>query len=402
MVQKMTLRDLDFRGKKALVRVDFNVPLDKGLRITDDTRIKASIPTIQYILDRGGAVILMSHLGRPNDKRVPEMSLAPCAERLGQLIGKPVKMASDCVGHEAEFKAGGLKSGEILLLENLRFHRGEEYPEEDSSFAKSLASLGDVYVNDAFGSAHRAHSSTATVAQYFPDKAVAGLLMEKEIAYLGAALLNPKRPFYAILGGAKISTKFGVIQSLMNKADALFIGGAMAFTFFKVQGIDVGSSLYEEKFLEKAKDILQQAKDSSCQLFLPEDVVVTQEIKPGASSKVVSIQQGIPQGYQGVDIGPSTIHRYLVELKKAETVFWNGPVGVFETPPFDRGTQSIAIALSELHAVTIIGGGDSLSAVQKVGVGDRMSHLSTGGGASLEYIEFGNLPGVECLTPKTS
>ncbi len=363
-------------------------------------RIRASLPTIQYILDHGGAVILMSHLGRPKDKVTPELSLAPCAARLSQLLHKPVAMASDCIGSDVVNRVAKLKAGEILLLENLRFHRGEEHPEEDPDFVKQLASLGDVYVNEAFGSAHRAHASTAVITEYFPGKAAAGFHMQEEMNYIGSALLNPKRPFYAILGGAKISSKFGVIKALMKKADTLLIGGAMTYTFLKAKGVGVGSSLYEEDFVQAAKEILNEASRSSCRLLLPEDIVVAKEIKPDAPNKVVKSQEGIPDGYEGVDIGPETIQRYSKEIQKAATVFWNGPVGVFECPPFNKGTVAIARALADCSAVKIVGGGDSLAAVEAAGVADRMDHLSTGGGASLEYIEFGKLPGIEALSEK--
>lgn len=398
MTQKLSIKDLDFRGKKALVRVDFNVPMDKKLAITDDTRIRASLPTIQYILDHGGSVILMSHLGRPKDQVVPEFSLAPCAAHLSKLLKRPVKMASDCTGKAVADQVGQLKPGEVLLLENLRFHAGEEHPEKDPAFVKELASFGDVYVNDAFGSAHRAHASTAAIAKYFPNRAAAGFLMQKEIDYLGTALLNPKRPFYAILGGAKISTKFGVIKALMQKADVLLIGGAMTFTFLKAKGISIGSSLYEEDFIQAAKEILGQAKRSSCRLILPDDCVITKEIKAGAAYQVVKCQDGIPDGYEGVDIGPETVRKYSEVIQKAATVFWNGPLGVFECPPFDQGTVSIARALAKCSAIKVIGGGDSLAAVEAAGVAEQMDHLSTGGGASLEYIEFGKLPGIEVLS----
>lgn len=400
MTQKLSIKDLDLRGKKALVRVDFNVPMDKKLAITDDSRIRASLPTIRYIIDHGGAVILMSHLGRPKDQVVPEFSLAPCAEHLSKLLKQPVTMAADCIGKAIADQISQLKPGEVLLLENLRFHRGEEHPEEDPAFVKELASLGDVYVNDAFGSAHRAHASTAAIAHYFPGRAAAGLLMQKEIDYLGNAVLNPKRPFCAILGGAKISTKFGVIKALMEKADVLLIGGAMTYTFLKAKGIGIGSSLYEEDFVPAAKEILEKAKHASCRLFLPDDCVVAKEIKPGAASKVVKCQDGFPDGYEGVDIGPETVRKYGDALKQAATVFWNGPLGVFECPPFDQGTVSIARALAECSAVKVIGGGDSLAAVESAGLADQMDHLSTGGGATLEYIEFGNLPGIEALSER--
>lgn len=401
MRNKLSIADLDLKGKKALVRVDFNVPLDKQGQITDDTRITASLPTIRYILDRGGAVILMSHLGRPKDRVAPEYSLSPCAVRLAELLQHPVRMASDCIGPGAVKLAHSLQPGEILLLENLRFHRGEEHPNEDPAFAEKLASLGDVYINDAFGTAHREHSSTSAIAKYFPGRAAAGFLMQNEISHLGSLLLHPQRPFYAILGGAKVSTKFGVIEALMKKADALLIGGAMAYTFLKAKGITVGASLYEEEFVPAAQDILKEATHSSCKLFLPSDVVIVKEIKPQADSRVVTVEKGIPEGWHGVDIGPDTVSHYTKILDEAATVFWNGPLGVFECPPFDQGTVEIAKMLARSPATKVIGGGDSLAAIEKAGVADRMNHLSTGGGACLEYIEFGQLPGIESLSDKS-
>lgn len=398
MGHPLSITDIDFRGKKALVRVDFNVSLDKDLNIIDDTRIKESIPTIQYILDHGGTVILMSHLGRPDGKPSSKFSLAPCAKRLSQLMHKPVKMAYNCIGPEVTNTVKELQKGEILLLENVRFHRGEELPKENPSFAQQLASLGDVYVNDAFGSAHRAHASTTTIAQYFPGRSAMGFLMQKEVKYLGSALLNPPHPFYAILGGAKISTKFGVIKALMKKVDALFIGGAMAYTFLKAKGVAIGDSLYEEEFVPVAKEIMESSRSSGCRLVLPLDIVIVQEIKEGASFKVATSVQGIPMGYEGVDIGPETIRQYSEELQQAKMIFWNGPLGVFECPPFNRGTEAIAKALAHSSAIKIIGGGDSLAAIHEAGVADRMDHLSTGGGAALEYLEFGTLPGIEALT----
>lgn len=400
MPQKLSIKNLDFRGKKALVRVDFNVPMDKKGNITDDSRISAAIPTIQYIIDQGGSVILMSHLGRPKDQVVPEFSLSPCASRLSKLIHRPVQMAPDCVGQAVKEQVSRLQPGEVILLENLRFHLGEEHPEKDPAFVQELASLGDVYVNDAFGSAHRAHASTAAITRYFPGCAAAGFLMQKEMDYLDKVLLNPKRPFIAILGGAKISTKFGVIKSLMQKADVLLIGGAMTYTFLKAKGIDIGDSLYEEDFVAAAKEIMNHASKISYRLEFPLDLVIAKEIKPGASHRVVKSQEGIANGYQGVDIGPETIRHYSAIIQQAGTVFWNGPLGVFECPPFDEGTVSIARALAQSSAIKVIGGGDSLAAVEAAGVADRMDHLSTGGGATLEYIEFGHLPGIEALSER--
>ena len=402
MVDKLSLRDLDLRGKKVLMRVDFNVPLDKNGNITDDTRIVSSIPSIKYVLDHGGSVILMSHLGRPKEKRSPEFSLAPCAKRLSKYLGIDVLMAKDCIGPEVKQQAQALQPGQVMLLENLRFHGAEEHPEEDPSFAKQLAELGDVYVNDAFGTAHRAHSSTATVAQYFPDEAAAGFLMEKEIKFLGSALLNPVRPFHAIIGGAKISSKIGVLQSLIKKVDALYIGGGMAYTFMKAQGIPIGNSIHEDEFLQAARDIVEACKKTNVKLLLPQDIVVADKIENDAKSQIVSEDKGIPNGFEGVDIGPKTIATFTAELAKAKTIFWNGPLGVFELTNFAKGTNAIAQVLATLSATTIIGGGDSIAAINKLGLADKMTHMSTGGGASLEYLEFGTLPGIEALTNKNS
>lgn len=401
MTEKLSIRDLELKNKKALIRVDFNVPLEQG-KITDDLRIRASIPTIQYVLDQGGSVILMSHLGRPEGHPDPRFSLVPCAKHLAALLKRPVKMAPDCCGPEVLKMAQDLKPGEILLLENLRFHKGEEKPQEEPAFAHSLAELGDVYINDAFGTAHRKHASTAVIAQFFPHQAAAGFLIEKEINYLGNTLLNPKRPFCAILGGAKISTKFKVIRALMQKADTLLIGGAMAYTFFKAEDIAIGKSLVENDFLGVARELMDVSSQSRCRLLLPVDIVIARQIAPGAEHRVVKIKEGIPDGFQGVDIGPETIQIYSQELKKAATIFWNGPLGVFESPPFDHGTTMIAKTLAGLNesAITIVGGGDSIAAVEHAGVADRLSHISTGGGASLEYIELGELPGINALSNK--
>ncbi len=400
MKQKLSLKDLDLFGKKVLMRVDFNVPLDKNGNITDDMRIRASLPSINYVLDHGGAAILMSHLGRPKEKRTPEFSLAPCAKRLSELLGKEVIMASDCIGPEVEQLAKILKPGQVLMLENLRFHRGEEHPEDDPSFAKKLAGLGDLYVNDAFGTAHRAHASTAEIAKYFPHQAAAGFLLEKEIQFLGDTLLQPKRPFYAIIGGAKISTKLGVLKTLMKKADALLIGGGMAYTFFKAQGFEIGDSIHEDDLLKQAQEILEESRRSHFNLLLPEDTVAADKLAKDAQVQVVDATTGIPTGFQGVDIGPKTIKRYTHLLQDAATVLWNGPLGVFEIEPFAKGTIAIAEVLAGLSATTIVGGGDSIAAVESAGVAGRITHLSTGGGAALEYIEYGTLPGIEALSDK--
>lgn len=394
----MKITDLNLKNKRALVRVDFNVPLKDG-KITDDTRIRESVRTIQYILDQGGSVILMSHLGRPEGVRTPKFSLAPCAKHLEKLIGKPVKFANDCVGPEVEKLAKELKSGEILMLENLRFYAAEEKPQSDPAFAEKLAKLADVYINDAFGTAHRKHSSTATIAQFFPHKAAAGFLLQKEIDFLGSHFKNPKRPFYALIGGAKISTKMGVLSSLLSKVDALFIGGGMAYTFFKSQGISIGDSICEDELLDVAKKFLADAKTKNVKIYLPEDLVIADGFSEKATHKTIDVKNGIPNGWQGMDIGPKTAKRWGEEMQKAGMIFWNGPVGVFEMAPFARGTQEIAKALSECRrAITIVGGGDSVAAINQFNLSDRFTHISTGGGAALEYIEFGHLPGIDAIS----
>ncbi len=398
MTSKLSIRDLSIKDKRVLMRVDFNVPQDKEGNITDDSRIVASLPSIKYVLDHGGSLVLMSHLGRPKDKRVPELSLAPCAKRLSELLQKPVVMAPDCIGEEVKKIVSKLKPGEVVLLENLRFHRGEEHPEEDPAFVKQLAELGDVYVNDAFGTAHRAHASTAEIAKYFPGKAAAGLLLEKEIQFLGSALLNPKKPFYALIGGAKISTKIGVLKALLKKTDALLIGGGMAYTFYRAQGIPIGKSLCEEDLVDQAKEILSEAKKRGVDILLPVDNVVADKIAAGAKTEIIDVQKGIPADMAGVDIGPKTIEKYAAYLKNGATILWNGPLGVFEIPAFAKGTNAIAKVLAQLKAVTIVGGGDSVAALQATGVADKITHISTGGGASLEYIEFGHLPGIDALS----
>lgn len=402
MIKKLSIKDLVVNGKKVLMRVDFNVPLDKDGKITDDTRIVASLPSINYVLDRGGSVILMSHLGRPKGKVVPQMSLAACAHRLSDLLGGArVIMAPDCIGPNVETLAKNLQPGEVMLLENLRFYPAEEKPELDPSFAKNLAKLGDFYVNDAFGTAHRAHSSTEAITQYFPGKSAAGLLMEKEIHFLGEMLAHPKKPFHALIGGAKISSKIGVIRSLISKVDALYIAGGMAYTFFKAQGINIGDSIHEDEFLQTAKDIIAECKSHGVALHLPQDIVIANQVSEDAEARSIAVTpQGIPEGFQGVDIGTKTIHAFTSELKQAKTIFWNGPVGVFEIPAFAKGTFAIAKAIAEIKATTVVGGGDSVAAIQKLGLGEKMSHLSTGGGASLEYLELGTLPGIEALSDK--
>lgn len=394
---KLTVDDLDLRNKKVLLRVDFNVPLDEKGEVANDKRIVASLPTIKKILADGGKAILMSHLGRPKGKKVPEMSLAPVAKRLEKLLGKPVKFVNDCIGPEAEKAAFELKSGECLLLENLRYYAEEE--KNNAEFAQKLAKLGDVYVNDAFGTAHRAHASTEGVTKYFKQCA-SGYLMQEELKYLGMALTNPQRPFVAVLGGAKISGKIDVITNLMDKVDSILIGGGMIFTFYKAMGKEIGKSLLEADKIDLAKEILSKAEQKKVRLLLPEDVVVAPEPKEDATSKVVNID-AIPSDQQGLDIGPKTIEKFSKELEKAKTVVWNGPMGVFEVSKFAQGTIRIAQELAritEKGATTIVGGGDSASAVSKAGLKDKLSHISTGGGATLEFLEGKILPGVAALT----
>ncbi len=394
-MSKKTVKDIDLKGKKVLVRCDFNVPLDENRNITDNTRIVAALPTIKYLLEQNCSVILCSHLGRPKGEFKPEFSLAPVAKELSRLLGQEVIMAKDVIGEDAKTKAANLKQGEILLLENVRFHREET--DNDPEFSKALASMAEVYVNDAFGAAHRAHASTVGVAAYLP--AVSGFLIEKELKFLGEALDNPVRPFMAILGGAKVSDKIGVIDSLLEKVDTLMIGGGMAYTFFKAQGYSVGNSMCEEDKLDLARELMQKAKDRGVKLMLPVDTRVGKEFKPDTESKTVAWTE-IPDGWEGFDIGEKTIEMFSEELKNAKTVVWNGPLGLFEFDQFAKGTNAIAKVLSELDATTIIGGGDSAAAVRKAGLQDKMTHISTGGGASLEFLEGKKLPGIECLQDK--
>ncbi len=398
-MQKLTIDDLELKDKRILVRVDFNVPLDEKKEVTDDKRIVESLPTIKKILQDGGKAILMSHLGRPKGKKVPEMSLAPVAKRLEELLGKPVKFVNDCIGPDVEKAVSALKSGECLLLENLRFYPEEE--KNDAEFAKKLARLGEIYVNDAFGTAHRAHASTEGVTKYFKQCA-AGYLMQKELKYLGMALADPKRPFVAILGGAKISGKIDVIGNLLDKVDTFLIGGGMAFTFYKALGKEIGKSLLEPDKIDLAEDILKKAQEKKLNFKLPEDFVVASEVKEGAPSKIVD-KDSIPQEWSGVDIGPKTSEQFAGELDNAKTVVWNGPMGVFEVKKFAEGTVKIAEKLAEISdkgATTIVGGGDSAAAVAKAGLDKKLSHISTGGGASLEFLEGKTLPGVAALTDK--
>jgi phosphoglycerate kinase len=394
-MDKKTVRDIEVSGKKVLVRVDFNVPMDDKGQITDDTRIQAALPTINYLLKQKAKVILVSHLGRPKGKVNPKYSLKTVAQHLAQVLGREVKFAPEAIGPETTAQVNSLQDGDILLLENIRFYEGEE--KNDANLSKALAELAEVYVNDAFGTAHRAHASTAGVAEYLP--AVAGFLMEKELVVMGKALAKPERPFMAILGGAKVSDKIGVIENLISKVDLLLIGGGMANTFLKAQGYEVGSSLLEEDKLGLAKELLTKAESKGVKIYLPEDAVIAEEVSPDAENQVVDVQEVLPEG-KILDIGPKTAAQYAELIKTSKTVIWNGPMGVFEMAPFAQGTMAIAQAMAEVEGVTIIGGGDSVAAVEKAGVADRMTHISTGGGASLEFLEGKELPGVAALLDK--
>ncbi len=387
-MQKKTVRDIAVQGKRVLVRVDFNVPMQDG-QITDDRRIRESLPTIQYLLEQGATVILMSHFGRPKGQRDPKYSLRPVAERLSALLGRPVQFFEDCIGESVEAGVASLPPNAVALLENVRFYPQEEA--NDPEFARALARLGEVYVNDAFGSAHRAHASTEGVAHYLP--AVAGLLMEKELRYLGQALANPERPFVAILGGVKVHDKIGVIQNLLPKVDKLLIGGGMAFTFLKAQGYEIGKSLLDAESLAFAAQMLQQAGEK---IALPTDVVVAPALEASAPTRTVPVSQ-IPPDQMGLDIGAETARAFGEIVRGARTVVWNGPLGAFETPPFEQGTRAVLHALAESGAVSILGGGDTAAAAEQLGFADRMTHISTGGGASLEFLEGKPLPGVAAL-----
>ena len=394
-MNKKTVRDIDLKGKKVIVRCDFNVPQDENGNITDNRRIVSALPTIQYLLEQNCKIILCSHLGRPKGEVKPEFSLAPVAKELSRLLDQEVKLAKDVVGEDATRLANELKEKEVILLENVRFEKGEE--KNDPELAKKFAQMAEVFVNDAFGTAHRAHASTAGIADYLP--AVSGFLIEKELNFLGETVNNPKRPFVAILGGKKVSDKIGVIDSLLEKVDTLMIGGAMAYTFFRSMGYSVGNSICEEDKLDLAQSLMKKAEEKGVKFMLPVDTKVGKEFSKDTESKIVKYTE-IPDGWEGFDIGTETIEMYKKELQKAATVLWNGPVGLFEFDQFAVGTNEIAKTLAEIDAVTVIGGGDSAAAIEKAGLSDKMTHISTGGGASLEFLEGKKFPRIECLMGK--
>ncbi|MCH9630563.1 MAG: Bifunctional PGK/TIM [Chlamydiia bacterium] len=399
-MSKLSVKDLSLKDKRVIMRVDFNTPIDSSGKITDNTRIRLAIPTIEYILKHGASLILMSHLGRPKGKKDEKFSLKPVAIHLSSLLGKEVKMADDCIGKDVEELASSLTPGNVLLLENLRFHPEEEKPELNPEFAKSLASLADIYINDAFGTAHRKHSSTYSIAEYFPKVAATGFLMEKELKFLLDAISNPEKPFYAIIGGAKIGSKIKIFTTLIEKVDAFFIGGGMAYTFYKAMGKQIGDSICDNEMVKVASDFLEEAKQKQVPVYLPIDNVVANDFKSDANYRTILSENGIEDGWQGMDIGEGTIKLWKGKLENGKTIFWNGPMGVFEMDVFAKGTFAIAKTLASLSATTIVGGGDSVSAINTLNLEESFSHVSTGGGASLELIENGSLPGYDALSDK--
>lgn len=395
MINKKTVKDIDLNGKRVIMRVDFNVPLDNERNITDDTRIRAALPTIEYVLSKNTKLILMSHLGRPKGQVKEDLRMTPVGKRLSELLGKEVIVTKDAIGEETEKIVSGMQTGDVVLLENLRFHKEEE--ENDPEFAKKLASYADIYVNDAFGTAHRAHASTEGITKYLP--AVAGFLMEKEINFLGKLLYQPDKPYIAIIGGAKVSTKIGVLEKLLEKVDTLIIGGGMCYTFLKAKGFEVGKSLVETDKVNLAFELIKKADEKGVNFMLPVDHLVVEEVSENSRPRTVDTNS-IPQDMIGVDIGPKTIKAYKKEIKKGKTIFWNGPMGVFEIDKFAKGTTQIAKALASSKGTTVVGGGDSVAAVNKIGVADKITHVSTGGGASLEFLEGKELPGIVALLDK--
>ncbi len=400
-MEKLFIEQLPIEGKRVLVRVDFNVPLDGQGNVTDAARIEAALPTIRYILDQKGIPILISHLGRPHGSINPEFSLRPCVKVLSGLLNRPVKLAPDIIGHEVEEMVKTLEVGEILMLENVRFHRAEEHPDEDPDFAKQLASYGDLFVNDAFGAAHRNHSSTCTITKYFPNKSAAGYLLAKEIHFLGEILSKPAKPFCALIGGAKISSKMGVLRTLVKRVDTLLIGGGMSYTFFKAQGIAIGKSICEENLVSLAQEIIEECVAQNVKLLLPLDIHAAEACSEDAPSQIVDMKDGIPSHLEGLDIGPKTIALFSEAIMQAKTLLWNGPVGVFEFEPYAKGTTALALVVGKSKATSIVGGGDSLAALKQAEALDKVTHVSTGGGATIEFIEHGTLPAIEALSENT-
>jgi phosphoglycerate kinase len=398
MPGQLTLQQLSLKDKKVLMRVDFNVPLDSRGNITDNSRIVASLPSISYILEQGASLILMSHLGRPKGNVCQEFTLAPCAKELSTLLDCSVQLTPDCTGEATQKIVNNMQSGEVVLLENLRFYSAEESPDKDPSFAKKIASYGDIYINDAFGTSHRKHSSVVTIPSYFPNKSAAGFLLEKEINFLGNHLKDPQRPFCALIGGAKISSKLGIIKSLIKKVDSLIIGGGMAFTFLKALRKNIGNSLVEDNLLQEALEIISECKKNNIPLILPQDCFVSTEFSEKVPKKLKTFSEGLSDDEMGLDIGTKTIEIIQDHLKDAKTILWNGPLGVTEMDSYAQGTLAVANFLSSLEAIKIVGGGDSIAAIKKLGVEENFTHISTGGGACLEFIEHNNLPGTQALS----